>query len=580
MIHSARPRAITVQSSKWWTAVGIFLFVLGMYVLSSPGRIDLVDGQVRFDVAYNWLTKGRPVIGDPWIAPFTGVPGRDRQLYSFYGAPASVFSMPLVWLGGIQDVRKLETSRFLFSMTSPIFGALIALVLFLFYLELEVPIKQALAWTMVSAFATLVWPSSNSTFDNAQHAFFALAAMYFGFLSAKAGSKRLAALGGLLAGVLILYQPYFLVLLSALALSTLNWKPIVEDPPKEPPSSLLRIASSCSNMMRGPFALLRSAFGSAGEARESYLRFACFLLATSVGLFLHLAYNQLRFGSYLDDGKLRMQAHSTVSLFANPLSGLLTLLVSPGKSIFLYSPPIILGFLGMRYLWRRKPELALGICLGSVILVLFFSCISFAGGDWCWGPRYLVVVLPLWALGFPFLMEGNIRRGLLHAIVTLGLIVQVLALSVENQRFFREQGFQDYFWAYDRWVYFKHSALFSRVGEVISLVDGPPPSARNFNAIPVPDWYTYTTLGPVPEWNGKLAKVWMRYFRVFWVPRPWPLWMLWIKPGMRPVNLQLWLGGLLVMITTGSAVIYRGVRTNFSPCISEGRISDRELIQE
>jgi len=43
----------TVHSSKWWMAADIFLFVLGMYVLSSPGRIDLIDCQVRFRTGFN-----------------------------------------------------------------------------------------------------------------------------------------------------------------------------------------------------------------------------------------------------------------------------------------------------------------------------------------------------------------------------------------------------------------------------------------------------------------------------------------------------------------------------------------------
>ena len=251
-MSSPNSDAKAFQSSKRWTAIGIFFFVLGMYVLSSPGRIDLVDGQARFDVAYNWLTKGRPLLGDPWIATFRGVKGRDGLVYSYYGAPASLFAMPLVWLGGTGKVTALEQSRFLFSMTCPIFGALIALVLFLFYLELEIPLKQALAWTIVSAFATLMWPSSNSSFDNAQHAFFALAGMYFGFLSAKTDSKILAMLGGLLAGILILYQTYFFLVIPGLAVSTLSWKAI-------PESWSRSAATTWSTAMRRPASASKSA---------------------------------------------------------------------------------------------------------------------------------------------------------------------------------------------------------------------------------------------------------------------------------------------------------------------------------
>src|SRR5262249_31422388 len=243
-----------------------------------------------------------------------------------------------------------------------------------------------------------------------------------------------------------------------------------------------------------------------------------------------------------------------------PLAGILTLLVSPGKSIFLYSPPLILGILGVRHLRRRNPEIALGILSSSVVLVLFLSCISFAAGDWCWGPRYIVVLLPLWALGFPFLAHTNLRRALVHAIVGLGLIIQVLGLSVEHQRFFFAKGLDDYFWAEDPWVYFKHSALFTRVGETISLREGPPPTAHWFTPLPVPDWATYSALGPPLSVPRSSAPIWMRNFKIYFLPRPWPLWMPWINPALRPISLQAWIWSVVTVILVGSAFIYRGLR--------------------
>src|SRR5262249_36801113 len=179
------------------------------------------------------------------------------------------------------------------------------------------------------------------------------AGMYFGFLSAKTGSKILAMLGGLLAGILILYQTYFFLVIPGLAVSTLSWKAIPESWSRSAAttsSRFPRFLSKASSIFREPFLLLRTALRSSGEARESWLRFLCFCAAISVDLALYFAYNNLRFGSYFDDGKLRMELHRAYPLFGNPLAGLLTLLASPGKSIFLYSPPLILGILGMRSL--------------------------------------------------------------------------------------------------------------------------------------------------------------------------------------------------------------------------------------
>jgi hypothetical protein len=222
MTTSRDLEAKAAHTGKWWVAIGIFLVVLAVYILASPGRIDIIDGQARYDVAYNWLVEGRPVIRDQWIGRAMFVRGKGNLPYSYYGAPASVFSMPLVWFGLYADTLSHETSRFLFSLTSSIFGALIAIILFFFYSELGLRLRSALAWTMVSTFTTLVWPASESTFDNAQHAFFAITAAYLGFLAAKRDSILFAIGGGLMAAILIPYQEYFLLIIPALALCTIR----------------------------------------------------------------------------------------------------------------------------------------------------------------------------------------------------------------------------------------------------------------------------------------------------------------------------------------------------------------------
>jgi hypothetical protein len=143
------------------------------------------------------------------------------------------------------------------------------------------------------------------------------------------------------------------------------------------------------------------------------------------------------------------------------------------------------------------------------------------------------------------------------AILATGLVIQGLALSVENQRFFFERGLNDFFWAEDSWFYFKHSALFARVGEAVSLKDGLPASARWFNSIPFDGWSTYTVLGPPLSIPRRMAPQWIRQRKVFYLPRPWPIWMWWIKPDLRPINVEAWLGGLLGIALLGIALIFR-----------------------
>ena len=40
------------------SAAGIFVLTAALYCIASPGQIDIIDGQYRFDVAKNLVTLG------------------------------------------------------------------------------------------------------------------------------------------------------------------------------------------------------------------------------------------------------------------------------------------------------------------------------------------------------------------------------------------------------------------------------------------------------------------------------------------------------------------------------------------
>ena len=531
-------------------AIGIFLLVSSIYILSSPGRIDIIDGQIRYEVTTNIVKYGRPVMRDPALAGM-GAQGNYDEMYSYYSSAASLSPLPLVWLGNAITGNQ-ETERFLFSLTSPIFGGLCATILFLFYLQLGVPGKKAVCWTLVASFTTLIWPVSTSVFDNAQHAFFVLLAAYLAYSSAVRNSVRMAVLGGLAAGVLLNYQEYFVILFPALAIITLAPEDGLAD-------ATARQEINDSNWIirktKNLIALIRGLIKTFLQNDRARLRFLSFAAGTIPGLLFYLAYNYIRFGSAFSSNK--MPSRVMPLMFGNPFLGILGLMASPGKSIFLYSPPIILGLLGIRYLWRIAPALCLAAVVGSVTLLAFLSNILFYGGDWCWGPRYLVVVLPLWALAFPFLPVGKIYRGLTIALVALGLAVQLMALSVDNQRFFMERNLPPHFWAEQPGFYFTNSALFARPAELMSLRNGLPDSARQFNPSPYPESVTYCIFG-LPLNHGMTRAVWTRQYQVFYLPRPWPLWMQRIEKSRLPINPDVWIVVLLLIGATGMLCVYFG----------------------
>lgn len=115
------------------------------------------------------------------------------------------------------------------------------------------------------------------------------------------------------------------------------------------------------------------------------------------------------------------------------LPALYGFLLSPGRSVFLYSPPLLLLVPALGAAWRQRR--AETLFLGSLILIglLWNSKFRAWHGDYCWGPRYLVPFIPLALLlllpWLPAALERGrtqLRRALIVSLFVLGFGVQVL----------------------------------------------------------------------------------------------------------------------------------------------------------
>jgi hypothetical protein len=155
------------------------------------------------------------------------------------------------------------------------------------------------------------------------------------------------------------------------------------------------------------------------------------------GLVMLLAYNSVRTGATTNIGyNVPGQGPAdSYSLFSeSPLFGLYGLFLSPGKSLFLYSPPLLASLLLLPRALRARDRLwfwALLLTAGPVVYV--YSTYVFWHGDWCWGPRYLLFLVPAAMLPAVFAFDQLLavrRRQALAAggvVFAAGLAVQVLA---------------------------------------------------------------------------------------------------------------------------------------------------------
>jgi len=84
----------------WLLPLGVFLFCAAVYGAAGPGRIDMIDGQYRFEVARNILDYHSVQIGDVFLGgSVSGVLGE----YSSYDISGSLTPLPL-------ELRRLTVS--------------------------------------------------------------------------------------------------------------------------------------------------------------------------------------------------------------------------------------------------------------------------------------------------------------------------------------------------------------------------------------------------------------------------------------------------------------------------------------
>lgn len=485
-----------VWTDRRWLACAALLWLgcAALYFLTAPGRIDIIDGGTRYDVTASIIETGRPVVRSPFYPAVFGVDGRR---YAFYQLGATVTALPFVWLGDRLGGGSLESRQFAFSLTSVPFAAAIVVLLFMIYGRLGCTVRRALAWSLVSGFCTLLWPYAGSTFDAVLQAFWLTLAVWAAIEAVSAHSIGWAGTSGAAFAMLINVQEMYTVLGVCLVAGwPITWRTIV------------------------------------GRLRLPAVQIALFGL--SVGIMAVFAYDTFRFANPLVTGR----ASVPHPLVGNPVLGLAGLLVSPAKSIFLYSPPYALGLVGLGRLARRRPERFAPIVACLAVHILLISTLKFWAGEWAWGPRYLVASLPLACVGLPFALRDGSGRGLSLTVCGLGLVVQVLAIAVDHQRYYFERSFAPYFWV-DGSVMYTGSPLLARPFELAAVLEGRDlEKVRALTPNPRPRSMTSSIFGPSPDVlagkGGASASAWLRQYLVFLVPRPWPLWSRALPQDQRP----------------------------------------------
>ena len=403
-------------------AFAVFCFFQGLYGLTAAGRVDHVADtfEVYLQTESLW-DRGSLAIpqGPPGVV--FGRVGRDGKPYAPYGPLTAFAALPHHAVARAIAAAGVPRER--------------------------APAAWAMLVAAITSLASATWAA------------LAIAGTFVAARAFGASEARALAIATLLGAASLLW-PYGTVFYSeGLAAAFVAWALAAEGRGKRGWAALaiaaLLLVKVSNTIVWPAFAALaflraRSA-DPAGGTRGSLRAVVPYALAALAAGSIHAAWNAHRFGDAFQFGYdwsefLRPGEKPRAFLLSELPRGLFGLLLSPGKSLLLYAPPVVLACWRIPAAWRERRPLATAWTVGLASSLLFYGSYLYWEGGYAFGPRHLVPLLPLLVL--PLACGPAPRRAALVCAAVVGIAVQLLGVSVsflEDQALGQDRSNQSYY---------------------------------------------------------------------------------------------------------------------------------------
>lgn len=450
----------------------LFFFLVFLFSIFVSGIVESQDGLQYLAVARN-IYYGKGPTAPPYEynirknIHMTTYVGKDGKTYSFTGLGFSLAMVPAAALTDFVYRQynvtpavhfPLESDWLIFltaSFTNVFFASLLGVTFFLFFTDLKLTKRQALAMTFISLFTTNLFVYAKHLMPHMMFVSFIFLSFYLLKRFSRTKKRLFLVLSGLSCGiVMITYnQTYMLAavpyIVYYLALFGLKFS----------------------------FKTFKSHLFNAFS----------FLLGLAPFFYVYTWFEHLRGAAEFNNSPTFLASNFTNYILGHTqipvvFEGFYGQLLSPGRSFFIYSP-IVIAVIIFWFKIQKKilPELLLFLSY-SAILIGFYSftvLISAVGqdvqslwhGESSWGPRYITPLIPLAMLVVAHIYSRVSRKVKLLFFLPLciaGLYVEFLGVLMPYQIKFHELDTQ-FFVNNTNYNVFVYSNLLPRYSPIIMM---------------------------------------------------------------------------------------------------------------
>ena len=387
------------------TGLLIFLTAFFLYSVVSPGNLPS-DTEDRWSIARQ-IVRGQGVSLEDTHQTNSFTTSITRKRYSFYGLGQSICMIPFAALSLAIEKTSLTSpylsdliGQFLASsILFPTIGALLVWIFYLVLLSLGYGPAVSIFTSLVFGFSTMIFHYSVCTQEQSQIALLLTLAILFMVRYHRRQSFIDAWLFCVALGACLIFRPTSIVMIY--------------------PLYLIVVAIEVFKQEKN---------GALGIITKWFYAGVCGIVPFVI---FYGWYNLVRFDDIFETG-LGLSIRTTWGgpVFENrSLSTLSAMFFSPGKSIILYNPILLLLPVAMYTFYRRHKAVALAIAAAIIGNFAFYSFHVPWAGDYAWSIRYQVPILPFLILPLVVLFNGTLKSLAKTLVILLIIVSTIIQLS-------------------------------------------------------------------------------------------------------------------------------------------------------